>query len=424
MNLKPFAAALLMAAGSAALSVPTQAREKKADATNAPKFSKGVLTAFGAATKAGEKSQIEQQLDAKDYAGVLTRVRAAEQVADRTPDDNFNIAVFKIQAAQGLKDNAVLKEGLENALASGKANTAQATNFEQILGDLASNAKDYSTAAHYYGMVAQAKPNDPMVAANLAKLAFDNHSMPPQQRITALQNATSVAEKAGQKPEEFLYAAQLQIAYDNKMAAQIDPAAQALVKAYPTPKNWESAVETFRTGKQLDAQTSLDTYRLQRAAGALTGEGEYLDYANEAQQRGLPGEAKAVLDEGAAKRVIDTAKPNYLELKRIVSPAKVAADRATLPGLERQARAAATGKLARATADGYLSHGDYAKAADLYKVALTKGGENADLVNTRLGYALGMSGDKAGATAAFGAVQGQPRAALAKYWAIWASQKA
>lgn len=421
--INPFAAALLIAAGSTAFVVPAHAREKKAEAAGA-KFSKGVLAAFGAATKAGEKSQIEQQLAAKDYPGVMTRVRAAEQVADRTPDDNYNIAIFKIQAGQGQKDNALLKEGIEGALASGKVPAEQQVNFEQILGDLAANAKDYPTAMHYYGLVAQAKPNDPMVASNLAKLGFDNRAMPVAQRLAALKQASDVAERANQKPEEFLYAARLQIAYDNKMTADIDPAAQALVKAYPSAKNWENVVQIFRGGKNLDAQTELDAYRLQRAVGALTGEGQYLDYANDAQQRGLPAEAKAVLDEGAAKRVIDVGKPNYLELKRLLVPAKIASDRASLPGLERQAGASSTGRLSRATADGYLSHGEYAKAATLYRAALTKGGENADLVNTRLGIALVMSGDKTGAQAAFGAVTGQPRAALAQYWTIWTTQKA
>ncbi len=74
---------------------------------------------------------------------------------------------------------------------------------------------------------------------------------------------------------------------------------------------------------------------------------------------------------------------------------------------------------AASTADVYLGQGTYAKAAELYRTALTKGGVNADEVNTRLGIALARSGDKAGAQTAFAAVQGTPRAGIAALWNTW-----
>ena len=84
-----------------------------------------------------------------------------------------------------------------------------------------------------------------------------------------------------------------------------------------------------------------------------------------------------------------------------------------------EAAAAKTGRSAQGTADAYLGYGEYAKAAALYKTALSKGGVDADLVNTRLGFALGKSGDKAGAEAALKAVSGAPRNQLAKYYLVW-----
>jgi hypothetical protein len=65
------------------------------------------------------------------------------------------------------------------------------------------------------------------------------------------------------------------------------------------------------------------------------------------------------------------------------------------------------------TADAHLSYGNYAKAATLYRTAMTKGGVDAKRhQHAGLGIALAMSGDKAGATAAFSAVTG-PRQDLA-----------
>ena len=72
------------------------------------------------------------------------------------------------------------------------------------------------------------------------------------------------------------------------------------------------------------------------------------------------------------------------------------------------------------TADAYLGYGDYAKAASLYRLALQKGGSgvDADTAQLRLGIALAMSGDKAGARTAFAAVKGR-RADLASFWTLY-----
>jgi len=97
----------------------------------------------------------------------------------------------------------------------------------------------------------------------------------------------------------------------------------------------------------------------------------------------------------------------------------VASDRKSLPGLEKEAARASNGRMAFGTADAYLGYGDYAKAASLYRTALTKGGVDADVTNTRLGFALGKTGDAAGAEQALALVTGSPRAQLAKYYQIW-----
>ncbi len=68
-------------------------------------------------------------------------------------------------------------------------------------------------------------------------------------------------------------------------------------------------------------------------------------------------------------------------------------------GVEKTAAAAPNGKPASRTADAYLGYGDNAKAIELYKLALTKGGVDNDEVNTRLGIALlalGRSGRREG----------------------------
>src|SRR3546814_5396224 len=67
--------------------------------------------------------------------------------------------------------------------------------------------------------------------------------------------------------------------------------------------------------------------RLMRAAGAMKGESDYYEYANSAYMKGLPGEAKAVIDEGVAAKVLNPGKQTFAELSKL-SGAKIAADKA------------------------------------------------------------------------------------------------
>ena len=129
-----------------------------------------------------------------------------------------------------------------------------------------------------------------------------------------------------------------------------------------------------------------------------------------------------MLDEGFASNSIKKTAPAFSGLYPAVS-GKVAADKASLPGAEKSALAAAAARPAMVTGDAYLGYGEYAKAAALYRAALTKSGADKDLINLRLGIALARSGDKAGATAAFNAVSGS-RAAVAKLWLAWLGTQA
>jgi Flp pilus assembly protein TadD len=71
--------------------------------------------------------------------------------------------------------------------------------------------------------------------------------------------------------------------------------------------------------------------------------------------------------------------------------------------------------------DRYYAMGDYAKAADLYRMAMGKPGVDGAVANLHLGMALARSGDKAGATTALNAVTG-PRADIAKFWLAYVNQ--
>ena len=97
-------------------------------------------------------------------------------------------------------------------------------------------------------------------------------------------------------------------------------------------------------------------------------------------------------------------------------------DQAGLAGEARQAQAAANGRYARNIGDTYYGLGRYAEAVQMYRLAQTKGGEDANLINTRIGMALASAGQRAEAETALRAVTGT-RADLAKLWLAWLARR-
>lgn len=403
---------LIGAAGLAAM--PAAAAEKKAAAPAGPayKLSKPVQAALAEAQKLQT---------AGDLPGALAKIRESEALPNRNTDDIYMTNALKINLSIANKDNVLLEEALSGALATGKVSDTDKPKFLRNLGALALQRNDYVNATKRYEELAALTPNDAEVIVNLAEL-YQRQKQSPK-AVATLAKAIEASKASGTKAPEAWYRRQLAIAYDGKLADQIQPSSMALVAAYPNPVNWRDALIIMRDSSKLDDQGNLDVLRLMSAADALNGERDFAEYAETASMRGLPGEAKGVIAAGKAKGALNASKPFVVELTKNAD-SKVAADRAALPGLDREARNAATGKAALATADAYYGYGDYAKAAELYRVAVTKGSVDVDIANLRLGAALARGGDKAGATTAFGTVKSGPRANLAQYWLLWLGQKA
>ncbi len=396
-----------------ALTAPAAAQKKDAKAPAGPqfKFSKAVQPLLATAQKAAQ---------AGDNATALATLRQAEALPNRNADDNYMIAMMKINAGIGLKDNALMEEAIEQALATGRVSAEDQPKFIRNLGALALQRNDSAKAITQFQRLLVLNPNDTETLLSVAEL--QRRAGQNRESVATFEKAIAAGNAGGAKAEEKIYRRALAIAYDAKLPAETVRTSELLVTNYPNPTNWRDALVIYRDSQRLDNDGNLDVLRLMRAANALAGERDYVEFADTLTVRGFPGEAKAVLDEGVSKGAVVATKAGTRELLASVTP-KIASDRASLTGLEREARAAANGRSALATADANYGYGNYAKAADLYRLALQKGGVDANLANFRLGLALGRTGDTAGAKAAFAAVTSGPRAQLARFGTIWADQR-
>ncbi|MGI4878492.1 MAG: tetratricopeptide repeat protein, partial [Janthinobacterium lividum] len=363
-----------------------------------------------------------QKLEAAgDNAGALAQLRTAEAAGNLNPTDIFFISQMKLGLGNKLKDNAVLEEAIKASANSEFLPATEKPKYVKNLAALALQRNDYNAATQYYEQLATMTPNDPDIFTNLAVL-YSRQKQNPQ-AIASLQKAIAASKAAGKTPDESLYRTELKIAVDSKLPAQVQSASVDLVTAYPNPVNWRDALLVYRDSVKTDDQSNLDIFRLMDAAGALNGERDYAEYVETAIGKGLPGEAKTVLAEGVQKGMLSNSKPYIAEYNKSIT-ARLPADKASLVSGDKEARASATGKTAMGQGDAYFGYAEYAKAADMYRLALTKGGIDAATANLRLGATLAKSGDKAGATTALQAVKGAPREALASYWMIWLNSKA
>ncbi len=187
------------------------------------------------------------------------------------------------------------------------------------------------------------------------------------------------------------------------------------------PNDWRLIVEAGRrAGTGDEPQADLDMMRLMRLAKAMTLADNYRAYVGLAISR-LPGEVVAVVNEGKGSGVLKGSEDFISGPNNAfgVASAKLAADKASLATIDKDAAADPTARAASGGADALLGYGDYAHAVSLYQVALTKSGVDANRVNARLGIAKANLGDIAGAEAAFGAVKAGPWKNVADYWLVY-----
>jgi tetratricopeptide (TPR) repeat protein len=403
-----------LALGGAATVGLSPAIAQKAD-KNAPKpksynLSKAVRENVSKAQAANAKG---------DFATGLASALAAKAEA-KTPDDQFVSNSVLYEAAAKSNDTAHIVEAVDGMLASGGVDPALQAQYYGLQGKLAYNAKDMAKAEAAFEQAVKLNTNDTEIYALLVEAKARANK--PGEALALLESSIAKQHAAGQKPPTEWYGRGISIGYQAKLADETERLTQAWLADYPDTNNWRDALITYRDLHKVDSDYELDIMRLLRTAKALKGERDYYEYA-EAVYLKYPGEGKSVIDEGVAAGAIKLTPGGNFQMMSAQSNSRVAADKADLAAAAKSAKAAANGRAAAATADSFIGYGDYASAIDLYNVALTKGGVDANVVNTRLGMALAKAGRKDEAKAAFAKITG-PRASLAKYWTIYLDKMA
>ncbi|MDQ2878529.1 MAG: hypothetical protein M3R41_05590, partial [Pseudomonadota bacterium] len=400
--------------GGIALAPAAQARKEEAKPTG-PTLSPKFRTAAVAAQTA---------LQGTDLAAADAALTQAEAAAS-TDDDKALAQTFRV-ALESKKAVSMpggtspgLVSALDAAMTNPKLPKETLARFTFARAQIAYNAKQYKDALPLLVRARDAGFVDASLPLYIAQAKVETGDVAGG--TADMQTAIKGEEAAGRKAPEGWYKYMISHAFHANDMASTDAWTRAWLAAYPTKENWRSAIYTFgfegQAAKRLTDRQRVDLYRLMRASNSLAGPREWMDYAVYVNRVGLPNEAVTVINDGRKANIITASDSEAGILLKTASSA-VKADK-SLAAQEASAKASSSGSLAAQAGDSYLGAQDYAKAAEMYRLALSKGVTDTDPVNLHLGIALALAGNKADAQTAFATMKGEPNIAIAKLWTVW-----
>jgi hypothetical protein len=365
-------------------------------------------------------------INKKDAAGAEAAIAKARTVAT-TPDEKYQIAQFALNAAQISGDQAKLSAALDEVISTGEASgrftQEDRARYYPFQGQFAYQAQNFPKAVEAMNKAVAAGSKD----SNVYVIIADSQSRNGQtaEAGASIQKAIDAERAAGKVPPESWFELGSRAAATAAQTETFVKVSTQWLAAYPSKKVWANVLNNYRAVGKLNQQVDVDLLRMARASGAIAmmPAREYNDLLL-GVYRAYPAEAVAVIQEGVAAKKLSMSDRDAKELLPI-SEGKVAQEKKTLEA-DTKAAAAPAAKFNQAMSMGDVWYGykDYARAAELYKVALTKPGVDANLANLRLGAALAQGGDKAGALAALNNVTTRPLADLAAFWKVWVQHPA
>src|SRR5690606_28546991 len=262
-----------------------------------------------------------------------------------------------LAVGRGAQDNQLQAQAVDQKVASGGAPQEQMGALLSAQADIAIQAQNWPTADSALARLLESDPNNIQRITTLAQVKLRLNKGDEAQAL--FQRALEVSTAGGQAAPEDLYRRLLATAYEARQPRQSIELSRQLVRAYPSATNWRDALLIYRQLANVDGPLDIDSRRLMHVAGALESEADYVEFADQLSRAGLPGEVKAVLDDGVARGKLRAGGPHSDLLAR--ANGAVAEDRAGLAGQRAAALAAADVRPALGLADAFAGYGQYAE---------------------------------------------------------------
>lgn len=397
-------ASAVMAFGTCAVVAPVQAADK-------PMNSK----AAGKPLQDAKKS-----LDAKKYQEAITKLKEIKNIPGKNAYDEYVADQMLSYAYLKTNNYAEAQKVLEPMLNSEFVPKSELpTRVKQLL-TINYQLKNYDKVIQFGETAQKGGYADEEIQTLVGQAYYlkGDYKKSTAMMDSIIQNMT----RSGKKPKE-----QTLILVQNACTKSGDNNClqrtyEQLVTYYPKAQYWQNLVDAmYKTqaaapGGNND-KNMLQVYRLAAAVDVLKKPSDFTEYAQLALERGSPGEAQAVLEQGFAKKIF-TEKRDIDRNQRLLDMAKkqAAADPSTLAKKATTTGTANDPDVSMALA--YLGAQQYDKAVEAINRSLAKNPKNPDARLT-LGIAELRAGRKDEARKAFKAVKGDPTLErLANLWTL------
>jgi len=411
-----FVPALMLGAAIAAIAVLASAGSALAE-------EKGEKGPKNSPALAKPLKEANDALKAKNYSDAITKLKAAEGVAGKTPGDQYIIDEMLSFAYIKTQNYTEAAKVMEAKLDSGLTPQAEQPTLVKQLATINYQIKNYDKAVDFGNRAIKGGYADDQIKTIVGQSYYLKGDW--KNTLKFEDDIVNTQIKNGQTPTNESLALVYSACTKLQDEACQTRAVEKMVTYYPKPDTWAQLLYGIRKETSNNEANLLQTYRLMLDTDVLKDPTDYTEMAELALDHGSPGEAQHVLEKAQSKNVF-TDQRSKDRSQRLLDSAKkrATADQAGLPKLEKEADAAATGVKNVAVGNAYLGYGEFDKAADQLTKGLSKGSVKSDAdARLTLGIAQLKGGHKDEAMKTFKAVKGDPMLErLANLWTLHAKQ--
>lgn len=366
--------------------------------------------------------QAQDMLKAKRYKEALAKLKEADAVPGKTPNESYLIEFTRANAALGAGEGDTAAKAFEAVIASGKVAGPTQLSIIDTLVKLYANNRDYAAAIKWGARYYKEGGTSPQIRTQMIQAYFQSGDFANAAKESLAD--VEADEKAGRTPSEeklqLLANSYLRQKNNNGYAATIEK----LLNYYPKKSLWANVITGVQRKPGFSDRLSLDVYRLQLATGNLTSTNDFMEMSQLALQAGFAAEGKKVIDDGFANGALGKGAEadRHKRLKDLAVQRLAESQKSLASGQEEtDANAAKDGNALVTLGYKYVTLGQAPKGIGLMEAGIKKGGlrrpEDAKLW---LGLAYLQAGQKAKGVQTLKTVQGNDGVAdLARLWIIF-----
>lgn len=357
--------------------------------------------------------------EAKNFSEAIAKAKEADAVAKKSDYETYMISEILGSIYLQARQYANAAATLERSIATGQLSPEDSTNRVKLLGQVYYQVKNYRKAVQFGQQYLKSAGNDiaTMVIVGQSQYLLKQY----KQASATMRNVIRAARRSRTKISETWLQLLMTSEYNLGNESGVRAALEQLVRLYPNDRYWTDYVGNVEKDlRGASTKTALDILRFRLSSGAMQGEKDYTTMAEIALQEGLPGDAQRALEAGTAAGIIGKGEQaGRHERLMNMSVTQATEDKANLAAGEAEAAALATGDADVSFGEAYWTYGNYAASVVAIERGISKGVENMDNAQLRLGLAYLGTGDKAKSAAALKKITAEsPEAAIAKLWTL------